>query len=331
MERDNPKAAEAAMKYFVMGAMASGFLLYGMSLLYGATGELGLTAFAQALATMDQHTLMVNFGVVFIVAGLAFKLGAVPFHMWIPDVYQGAPTPVTLFIGSAPKIAAFGMIMRLLVEGLSGVIAQWQELIFILAALSMAVGNVVAIAQTNLKRMLAYSAISHMGYFLLGILSGTQEGYAASMYYILVYALMTLASFGMIVFLSRAGFESDNIEDFKGLAKRSPWYAAMMLFTLMSLAGVPPFVGFWPKLQVILAAVHQGYVGLAVFAVIFSLVGAYYYLRVAKVMYFDEPVITERIEARSGLRLITTANGLLMLLLGLVPGWLLGYCMQAFA
>ncbi len=330
MERDNPKASEAAIKYFVMGALASGFLLYGMSLLYGATQEIGLQAFSDALTKLNEQSLMIKFGVVFIVAGLAFKLGAVPFHMWLPDVYHGAPTSVTLFMGSAPKIAAFGMLMRLLVDGLSSVISEWQPLLLVLAYLSIALGNVVAISQWNLKRMLAYSAISHVGYFLMGIIAGNADGYAASMFYILVYAVMTLASFGIIIFLSRAGFESDRLEDFAGLAKRSPWYAAMTLFTMMSLAGVPPFVGFWPKLEVIMAALNAGYVGLAVHAVVFSLIGAYYYLRVAKVMYFDTPSEDTPIEANSGLRLLMSVNGLLMLGLGLVPGWLLAYCLSAF-
>ncbi|RMH47840.1 MAG: NADH-quinone oxidoreductase subunit NuoN [Gammaproteobacteria bacterium] len=330
MERDNPKASEAAIKYFVMGALASGFLLYGMSLLYGATQEIGLQAFADALTKLNEQPLMLKFGVVFIVAGLAFKLGAVPFHMWLPDVYHGAPTSVTLFMGSAPKIAAFGMLMRLLVDGLSSAITEWQPLLLVLAYLSIALGNVVAISQWNLKRMLAYSAISHVGYFLMGIIAGNADGYAASMFYILVYAVMTLASFGIIIFLSRAGFESDRLEDFAGLAKRSPWYAAMTLFTMMSLAGVPPFVGFWPKLEVIMAALNAGYVGLAIHAVVFSLIGAYYYLRVAKVMYFDPPSEETPIEANSGLRLLMSVNGLLMLGLGLVPGWLLAYCLSAF-
>ncbi|PIP80857.1 MAG: NADH-quinone oxidoreductase subunit NuoN [Gammaproteobacteria bacterium CG22_combo_CG10-13_8_21_14_all_40_8] len=331
MERNNGNASEAAMKYFVMGAIASGFLLYGMSLIYGATSTLELTAILNSLGHLGQNQLMVNFGLMFIVAGLAFKIGAVPFHMWVPDVYHGAPTAVTLFVGSAPKIAAFGMMIRLLVDGLAPLLHQWQSLLIIMSILSMAVGNIVAIAQLNLKRMLAYSTIGHVGYFLLGILSGNNEGYAASMYYILIYALMTLASFGMIVFLSRAGFESDKISDFKGLAKRSPWYAAMTMFTMLSLAGVPPFVGFWPKLEVIKAAVHGGFVSLAVFAVVMSLIGAFYYLRIVKTMYFeelDEPA--KPIVVASDVRLMMIANGMAMLVLGIFPGWILQYCLTAF-
>jgi NADH-quinone oxidoreductase subunit N len=332
MERDNSLASEAAMKYFVMGAIASGFLLYGMSLLYGATGSLNIEVLNQSLSNVSENAMMVNFGVVFIVAGLAFKLGAVPFHMWLPDVYHGSPTAVTLFIGSAPKIAAFGMVIRLLTDGLAGLSSEWQPLLIVLALMSMVAGNVIAIAQDNLKRLLAYSTIGHVGFFLLGILSGTTAGYAASMYYILVYAIMTLAGFGMIVYLSRVGFESDRISDFKGLAKRSPWSALMMLFTLMSLAGVPPFIGFWPKLEVIKQAIAQGYVGISVFAVVFSFVAAFYYLKVAKAMYFDEPEEeVQSIEAASDVRLLVTVNGLSLLVLGLMPGWLLEFCLKAFA
>ncbi len=331
MERDNAKASEAAMKYFVMGAIASGFLLYGMSLLYGATGSISIEVLNQSLMNTGSNNMMVNFGMVFIISGFAFKLGAVPFHMWLPDVYQGSPTPITLFIGSAPKIAAFGMIIRLLTDGLAGLAVQWQPMLMVLALLSLAVGNVVAIAQSNIKRMLAYSTIGHVGFFLIGIITGTQAGYAASMFYILVYALMTLAGFGMIVFLSRKGFESDTIADFKGLARRSPWAALMMLFTLMSLAGVPPFIGFWPKLEVILQAIHSGYISLAIIAIIFSLVAAYYYLRVAKAMYFDEPESDEPIVASSDVRLLVAVNGLAMLVLGIFPGWILEFCIKAFS
>ncbi len=330
MERDNGKASEAAIKYFVMGAIASGFLLYGMSLLYGATGSISINVLNQSLFNTGSNAMMVNFAVVFIVSGIAFKLGAVPFHMWLPDVYHGSPTPVTLFIGSAPKIAAFGMVIRLLTEALAGVADQWQPMLMVLAILSLALGNIVAIAQNNIKRMLAYSTIGHVGFFLLGIIAGTATGYAASMFYILIYALMTLAGFGMIVFLSRKGFEAENITDFKGLAKRSPWAAMMMLFTLLSLAGVPPFVGFWPKLEVIMQAINQGYITLAITAVVFSLVAAFYYLRVAKAMYFEEPENDTPITASSDLRLLVTLNGLALLILGIIPGWLLDFSLKAF-
>ena len=284
--RDAYPCSEAAMKYFVLGALASGMLLYGMSILYGLTGTLDITDIANALG-QQQVTAPLVFATTFVVVGLAFKLGAVPFHMWVPDVYQGAPTPVTLYLGSASKIAAFAMVMRLLVESMGALQSEWQGMLIALAVLSLAIGNVVAIAQTNLKRMLAYSTISHVGFLLLGILSGTQQGYAASMFYIITYALMAAGAFGMIILLSRAGFEADEIEDFKGLNQRNPWFALMMLILMFSMAGVPPTVGFYAKLSVLQAVVDIDMIWLAAVAVFFSVIGAFYYIRLIKVMYFD--------------------------------------------
>ena len=330
--RDSRLASEAAIKYFVMGAMASGFLLYGMSLVYGTTGSINIDVIAHAIAEAPENNLLFAFGLVFIVCGFAFKLGAVPFHMWIPDVYQGAPTSVTAFIGSVPKIAGFGMIIRLLTEALPGLQSHWLMMLIILSVLSMGLGNITAITQSNIKRLLAYSAIAHMGYFLLGIIAGTPEGYSASMFYILVYALTTVAGFGIIIFMSRAGFECDKLDDFKGLWQRSPWYALMMLMVIMSMAGVPPFVGFWPKLQVILAVINadNGLLWLAIVSVIFSIVGAFAYLRIAKVMFFDKAEVNTPLESDLDLKIALSVNGLAMIGLGLFPGLLLGYCIQVF-
>ncbi len=330
MQRDSKAAPEAAMKYFVMGALASGFLLFGMSLLYGVTGHIGIRELA-VVPTDAGQLVMYRFALVFLIAGIAFKLGAVPFHMWIPDIYHGAPTSVTAFLGSAPKIAAFAMIMRLLTEALPALHEDWMVMLAALAVASMAIGNIGAIAQFNLKRLLAYSAIAHMGYFLIGIASGSSEGYAASMFYILVYALMTLGGFGMILFLSRAGFESDNLADLKGLWQRSPWYALLMMLVMMSMAGIPPFIGFWPKLQVFMAAVHAGQTWLALTGAVFSLIGCYYYLKVVKVMFFDQADDKSPIVASTALRVAISVNGLAMLVLGLFPGTILAYCLQAFA
>ncbi len=277
--RDSAPASEAAMKYFVLGALASGMLLYGISMLYGATGSLDIERVAAAIASPGEKDIILVFALCFIVVGLAFKFGAVPFHMWIPDVYHGAPTPVTLFIGSAPKIAAFAMAMRVLAEALGGLSASWQEMLIILAVLSLAIGNVIAIAQTNIKRMLAYSTISHVGFLLLGLLAGTPEGYSAALFYAITYALTAIGGFGMIILLSRAGFEADRLDDFKGLNDRSPWFAFMMLILMFSLAGVPPTVGFYAKLWVLQAVIHVDLLWLALAGVFFSIIGAYYYLR----------------------------------------------------
>jgi len=327
LQRDSSVASESAMKYFVLGAIASGMLLYGMSMLYGATGSLDLQVISQQLSSVTDKTILA-FGLVFIIVGVAFKLGAVPFHMWIPDVYQGSPTAVTLYIASAPKIAAFAMLMRLLVGGLLELHEQWQGILIILAVASMAIGNIVAIAQTNIKRMLAYSAISHVGFLLLGVLSGTEEGFAASMFYIITYVLMSLASFGMIIIMSRKGFEADKLDDFKGLNERNPWFAFMMMFIMFSMAGVPPFVGFWAKLSVLKAVVSADLLWLAAVAVVFSIIGAFYYLRIIKVMYFDKAEETQPIECATDLRLVFTLNAGLILVIGLMPDSLIALCKQ---
>ena len=328
--RDAHPCSEAAMKYFVLGALASGMLLYGMSILYGLTGTLDISAIATVLGQQEATAALV-FATTFIVVGLAFKLGAVPFHMWVPDVYQGAPTPVTLYLGSAPKIAAFAMIMRLLVESIGALQSEWQGMLIVLAVLSLAIGNVVAIAQTNLKRMLAYSTISHVGFLLLGILSGTQQGYAASMFYIITYALMAAGAFGMIILLSRAGFEADEIGDFKGLNQRNSWFAFMMLILMFSMAGVPPTVGFYAKLSVLEAVIDIDMIWLAAVAVFFSVIGAFYYIRLIKVMYFDTAEDDQPLASQFDLRLGLTANGLAVLLLGIFPGSLMALCHQVIS
>ena len=331
LQRDSAVATEAAMKYFVLGSLASGMLLYGMSMLYGATGTLGIAQLAEIILAGGAREVVLVFALVFIVAGLGFKLGAVPFHMWVPDVYHGAPTAVTLFIGSAPKLAAFAFIMRLLVQGLGAeqLVEEWSQMLMVMAVLSLAIGNVTAIAQTNLKRMLAYSTIGHMGYVLLGILSGDLVGYGASMFYVVVYMLMNLGAFGMILLLSRGGFEAENLDDFKGLNQRSPWYAFLMLLLMFSMAGVPPTVGFYAKLAVLQAVISAGYVWLAVVAVLFSLIGAYYYLRLVKLMYFDTPADTAPITPRGDVRLLLSANGLAMLLFGILPEPLMALCLYS--
>ena len=340
LRRDKAQATEAAMKYFVLGAMASGFLLYGMSMLYGATGTLDITMIHQAIvAGHIQHQVLV-FGLVFIVAGLAFKLGAVPFHMWVPDVYQGAPTGVTLMIAGAPKLAAFAMVIRLLVEGLFPLALDWQQMLMVLSIASLFIGNFAAIAQTNIKRMLAYSTISQVGFILLGLLSGVVDGdavaaanaYSSAMFYVITYVLTTLATFGIIMLLSAEGFESEEIADFAGLNQRSPLYAGVMALCMFSLAGIPPMVGFFAKLSVLQALVLAGgsvHIGLAVFAVLMSLVGAFYYLRVVKVMYFDAPISITTVRAPRDVRMVLSLNALLLLLLGLLPGGLMTLCAES--
>ncbi|PKM46185.1 MAG: NADH-quinone oxidoreductase subunit NuoN [Gammaproteobacteria bacterium HGW-Gammaproteobacteria-1] len=332
LQRDSLAASEAAMKYFVLGAMASAMLLYGMSMLYGITGSLDLGHINSSTAAMEGNQMVLAFGLVFIVVGVAFKLGAVPFHMWLPDVYHGAPTAVTLYLSSAPKLAAFAMMMRLLVDGLAGLQEQWEGMLVLLTVLSLAAGNIIAIAQANLKRMLAYSAISHVGFLLLGVLSGTEVGYAAAMFYVIAYVIMGLGGFGMIVLMSRAGFEADRIEDFKGLNERSPWFALMMLILMFSMAGVPPFLGFWSKLAVIQAVIAVDMLWLAGAAVVFSVIGAFYYLRIVKVMYFDkaEPGLPA-MSASLDLRVMLSANSLAVLGLGLFPGGLLALCVATLA
>jgi NADH-quinone oxidoreductase subunit N len=330
-DRNSSPASEAAMKYFVLGALASGMLLYGMSMLYGATGSLDIAEIASAIAVMEGRSMILIFALCFIVVGLAFKFGAVPFHMWIPDVYHGAPTAVTLFIGSAPKIAAFAMAMRLLVESMGSLTLDWQGMLAILAVLSLVLGNVVAIAQTNLKRMLAYSTISHVGFLLLGILAGTAEGFSASMFYAITYALMAIGGFGMIILLSRKGYEADRLDDLKGLNQRSPWFAFMMLILMLSMAGVPPTVGFYAKLSVLQAVIHVDMLWLALVAVFFSVIGAFYYIRVIKLMYFDEPESEQPLVINTDLQIAMSVNGLAVLLLGLFPGGLLALCLNVFS
>ena len=335
LNRDSVSATEAAMKYFVLGALASGLLLYGMSMIYGATGSLDIAVVAESLFAGQANRAILGLGVVFLVCGIGFKLGVVPFHMWIPDVYHGAPTSVALFIGSAPKLAAFAITIRVLVSGLLVAASDWQSMLLILSVLSMAVGNFAAIAQTNLKRMLAYSAISHMGFMLLGMASGIVGGgtrvelfnaYSASMFYVITYVLTSVGAFGMILLLARAGFESDEIKDFAGLNKRNPWFAAVMMMMMFSMAGIPFFVGFFAKFSVLVSVVAAGHLWLAIAAVLFSLVGAFYYLRVVKLMYFDLPESTMPIRAPMNVKTLISANGMAVALLGLFPNYLMSLC-----
>jgi len=330
--RDNGNASEAAMKYFVLGAIASGMLLYGMSILYGLSGSLMLSEIAQAVTKAEgAQNIGMIFALVFIVVALAFKLGAVPFHMWMPDVYHGSPTAVTALIGTAPKLAGFAMIMRLLVEALGGLQADWQQMIIVLTVLSLAVGNIIAIAQSNIKRMLAYSTISHVGFILLGILAGTAEGYSSAMFYTISYAMMSLGGFGVIMLMARQGFEADNISDLKGLNQRSPWFAFIMMILMLSMAGVPPTVGFWAKLAVLTAVVDVDLVWMAVIAVFFSIIGIFYYLRIIKVMYFDDAVDTQPLECGRDMQIALSTNGLAILALGLYPAALMSLCVSVFS
>lgn len=331
LHRDSSVASEAAMKYFILGALSSGLLLYGMSILYGVTGSLDIGDVSAYLSQGVTDSVVLMFAVAFVIVGVAFKLGAVPFHMWIPDVYHGAPTPVTLYISTAPKIAAFAMLMRLLTDGLEDLHVHWQGMLIVLAVLSMAIGNIVAIAQGNLKRMLAYSTVSHVGFLLLGVLTGANTGYAASMFYVIVYALMGLGGFGMIILLSRAGFEAENLEDFKGLNERSPWFAAVMAILMFSMAGVPPFLGFWAKFAVFESVVRSGLVWLAVVGVLFAIIGAYYYLRLVKFMYFDKADDKTPLQSSADMKWVMSANGLAILGIGIFPGALLTLCAGAIA
>lgn len=341
MNRDSVPATEAAMKYFVLGALASGLLLYGMSMIYGATGTLEITGVAERLYAGQADRTILVFGLVFLVSGIAFKLGVVPFHMWIPDVYHGAPTAVTLFIATAPKLAAFAIVVRMLVNGLIVLAQDWQSMLILLAVLSMAIGNIAAIAQTNLKRMLAYSAISHMGFMLLGMVSGVGSGgagadvglmlnaYSSSMFYVITYVLTSAGTFGMILLLARGGLESDQLDDFKGLNRRSPWFAAVMMMMMFSMAGIPFFVGFFAKFSVLQAVVAAGKLWLAIVAVFFSLIGCFYYLRVVKIMYFDAPTNTTIINAPMDMKVLMSVNGLAVALLGVFPDDLMHACLVA--
>lgn len=330
MYRDSLVATEAGLKYFVLGALASGLLLYGMSLLYGLTGSLDVQDIAAGLVNVTGSNLVLVFAMVFITAGIAFKLGAAPFHMWLPDVYQGAPTAITLFLASAPKLGAFALIIRLLVDGGYGVMAVWQQIFIVLALASLVVGNVIAIAQGNIKRMLAYSTVGHVGFLSLGVLAGTLNGLASALFYTVVYVLMSLAGFGMILLLTRAGFEAERIDDFKGLAQRKPWYAAMMLIIMFSMAGVPPTVGFYAKLAVFQAVIDAGYVWIAVIGVLLAVIGAFYYLRVVKVMYFDAPEDAAPEIARDDVAAaFMSVNSVALLILGILPGPLMAFCIYA--
>ncbi len=332
--RNSKSASESAMKYFVLGAMASGILLYGISIFYGITGTLNINQLAEVVSLkIEQYPVPMAFALTFIVVGLAFKLGAVPFHMWLPDVYQGAPTSVTLLIGTAPKIAGFAMAMRLLVDGLGDLQVDWSQMLMALSVLSLAIGNVIAIAQTNFKRMLAYSTISHVGFILLGILSGTANGYASAMFYTITYAITSSVAFGVLLLLNRKGSEAENIADLTGLNDSHPWHAAMLAIAMFSMAGVPPTVGFYAKLSVLQSVVQIELVWLAVFAVLFSVIGLFYYLRVIKVMYFDKPIPDQIITIKQALdvKILLSANGLTLLGLGIFPSALMGYCILAFS
>ncbi|MBM4228318.1 MAG: NADH-quinone oxidoreductase subunit NuoN [Gammaproteobacteria bacterium] len=330
IQRDSLPASEAGMKYFILGALASGLLLYGMSILYGVAGTLDLPELLVKIDNLESSRLLLTFGLVFLVVGIGFKLGVVPFHMWVPDVYQGASTPVTQFIGTAPKVAAFGMAMRLLVDGLEGLAENWQQMLIILSVLSMGLGNLLAIAQRNFKRMLAYSTIAHMGFLLLGLISASSNGYAASMFYVTLYALMSMGAFGSIILLSSSQGDADQLSDLTGLARRSPWFAFILLILVFSMAGVPPFGGFWAKWSVLKEVVAADYVWLAGLAVVFSLIGAFYYLRVVKIMYFDAPEPgAAQVRSSADMGLILSANGLAVLVLGLVPNILMQVCLAA--
>ncbi|CAA6810849.1 MAG: NADH-ubiquinone oxidoreductase chain N (EC [uncultured Thiotrichaceae bacterium] len=328
--RDDGRASEAAMKYFVLGAIASGLLLYGMSILYGLSGSIDLHGVATYVANENvMQNVVLLFGLTFIIAGLGFKFGAVPFHMWVPDVYQGAPTAVTMLIGTAPKLAVFAITIRLLVEGMEFGAAGWQQMLILLAVLSLIVGNIVAIAQTNIKRMLAYSTISHMGFILMGILSANEQGYSAAMFYAITYAITSLGGFAIIILLSREGFEAEELTDLKGLNDRHPWYAFMMLLFMFAMAGIPPLVGFYAKLAVLQAVLEANLLWLAIVAVVMSVIGAFYYLRAVKYMYFDKAKDEAPLEAHLGFTSLLSINGLLMLALGIFPGLLMGVCVEA--
>jgi NADH-quinone oxidoreductase subunit N len=332
--RNSSSASEAAMKYFVLGAMASGLLLYGISIFYGITGTLDIQQVSASVGSqLGEHPVALGFALTFIVVGLCFKLGAVPFHMWLPDIYQGSPTSVTLFIGTAPKIAGFAMAIRLLVDGLGDLQVEWSQMLTVLAVASMALGNVIAIAQTNFKRMLAYSTISHVGFILLGILSTSAAGYAAAMFYTLTYAITAAVAFGVLLVLNRKGREAEDISHLSGLNNSNPWYAALLAIAMFSMAGVPPTVGFYAKLTVLQAVIQVDMVWLAIVAVLFSVIGLFYYLRIIKVMYFDEPAAEQTITIKEALdvRILLSANSLSLILLGIFPSSLMAYCILAFS
>jgi NADH-quinone oxidoreductase subunit N len=331
LDRDNHLATEAAMKYFVLGALASGMLLYGMSMIYGMTGSLNISDINHVLMNGSGIHAVLVLGLVFIVAGLAFKLGAVPFQMWVPDVYEGSPTAVTMLISSVPKLAAFAFVIRLLAQSLQTMAVDWQQMLLIMAVLSIVIGNVTAIAQTNLKRMLAYSTISHVGFVLLGLMSASGNGYISALFYIASYVVMTLAGFGIILLLSRKGFEAQNLSDLKGLNQRSPWVAFLMLIVMFSMAGIPPTLGFYAKFAVLQAALQAGFLWVVVFAVLMAVIGAFYYLRVIKLMYFDEPEDNSPITAPFDMRVILSINALALLAIGIMPQGLMTICFYAIS
>ena len=331
--RDRSVAIEAALKYFVLGAIASGLLLYGMSMIYGITGSLDIAQisnFARASTLASQQTLILNFGLVFLVIGVAFKLGAVPFHMWVPDVYQGSPTSVTMFLSTVPKIAAIALLIRLLIDGLGDLQHYWSDLLMIIAVLSIALGSLVALMQSNIKRMLAYSTISHIGFVLLGFVTGVVEGYGAAVFYVLVYILMSLAAFGSIIALNKSGFEADQISDYQGLSKHSPWFALIILVVMLSMAGVPPFIGFYSKLFILQQVIAEGYIILAVIAVVFAVISAYYYLKIIKAMYFDDADKEITVSAPLDMRVVLSINGILILLVGLMPSFWMSLSVSLF-
>jgi len=328
LARDPARSTEGAMKYFVLGALASGMLLYGMSMIYGATGSLGISDIADVIQQGEANLTILKFGLVFVVAGIGFEFGAVPFHMWVPDVYQGARSPVTLYIGSAPKLAALALTLRILVDGLGELHVVWADMLMIVAVLSLVLGNVIAIAQTNIKRMLAYSTIAHVGFILLSVQTGTEQGYSAALFYTLTYVVAAAGAFGMIILLSRRGYEAENLSDFKGLNARSPWFALMMMFLMFSMAGIPPLVGFFGKLNVINAVLTSGYTGLAVIMVLASVVGAYYYLRIIWYMYFEDATDKAVLQASTDTRIVLSLNGLAVVGLGILPGWLWALCLE---
>ena len=331
LDRDNQKATESAIKYFVLGALASGLLLYGMSMIYGATSSLDLSVIAAALLNHPMDHAILVLGLVFMVAGLAFKLGAVPFQMWVPDVYEGSPSSIAMLISSVPKLAAFAITVRLLGDGLQSMMVDWKQMMLIMAILSIGIGNITAIAQTNIKRMYAYSTISHIGFILFGLMSGTLNGYASSLFYVISYMFMTLASFAVLIMMSRKNFDCQTLEDFKGLNKRNSWYAFLMLITMLSMAGIPPTIGFYAKFMVLQAAFDTGFAGFVVYAVLMALVGMFYYIRIVKLMYFDEPKLKNNIETPIDMKWILSANALALLVIGLVPHTFMEATTQAVA
>lgn len=331
LDRDNQKATESAIKYFVLGALASGLLLYGMSMIYGATSSLDLSVIAASLLNHPMDHAILVLGLVFVVAGLAFKLGAVPFQMWVPDVYEGSPSSIAMLISSVPKLAAFAITLRLLGDGLQSMMVDWKQMMLIMAILSIGIGNITAIAQTNIKRMYAYSTISHIGFILFGLMSGSLNGYASSLFYVVSYMFMTLVSFAVLMMMSSKNFDCQTLEDFKGLNKRNPWYAFLMLITMLSMAGIPPTIGFYAKFMVLQAALDAGFAGFVVYAVLMALVGMFYYMRIVKLMYFDEPKLKNNIEVPIDIQWILSTNALALLVIGLVPHTFMEATTQAVA